>query len=234
LRDIADRVSSPQYRPTWIPEDIPKGAQADQFIHAYYYKNVRGHRGSEWVNAAQAKNSANPMAALEEAMRWWKNSDFDHTGERLMLLDHARTLKALFSKEKLKQLTMDEFTQAMCLVHAFKDHANKRNNLELGLPPTAQPAEVKAIAHAKWIWNERSSTRRTVLEVLNYVIWGNGSVESRVWQASNNPASGWVISRLKESSLGEIVGWARPDEYPPRNDRTLKGLRALGHPVRGI
>ncbi|WP_371200120.1 phospholipase, partial [Ectothiorhodospira sp. PHS-1] len=34
------------------------------------------------------------------------------------------------------------------------------------------------------------------------------------------------------SSLGEIVGWARPDEFPPRNMRTSKGLRALGYNVR--
>jgi hypothetical protein len=192
LRDIADRVSSPEYRPSWIPEDVPKGSQTDQFIHAYYYKNVRGHRGIEFVNAAQAKNSANRMAALEEAMRWWKASDFDYADEQLMLMDHARTLKAHLSKEKLMHLTIDEFVQAMCLVHAFKDHANKRSNLELGLPDATQPTEIKAIAHAKWIWNMRSSTGRTVLEVLNYVVWGSGSVESRVWHASNDQASGWV------------------------------------------
>jgi hypothetical protein len=33
------------------------------------------------------------------------------------------------------------------------------------------------------------------------------------------------------SLLGEILGWARPDAFPPRSDRTLKGLRALGYLV---
>ncbi len=32
--------------------------------------------------------------------------------------------------------------------------------------------------------------------------------------------------------LGEIVVWARPDEFPPRNMQTSKGLRALGYNVR--
>lgn len=42
----------------------------------------------------------------------------------------------------------------------------------------------------------------------------------------------WAIPRIGLSSLGEIVGWARPDEFPPRNMRTSKGLRALGYNVR--
>ena len=42
----------------------------------------------------------------------------------------------------------------------------------------------------------------------------------------------WAIPHVGLSSLGEIVGWARPDEFPPRNMRTSKGLRALGYNVR--
>ena len=34
------------------------------------------------------------------------------------------------------------------------------------------------------------------------------------------------------AALGEIVVWARPDEFPPRNMQTSKGLRALGYNVR--
>jgi len=39
----------------------------------------------------------------------------------------------------------------------------------------------------------------------------------------------WAIPHIGLSSLGEIVGWARPDA---RNMRTSKGLRALGYNVR--
>ncbi|MBL8426498.1 MAG: phospholipase [Dechloromonas sp.] len=42
----------------------------------------------------------------------------------------------------------------------------------------------------------------------------------------------WAIPHIGLSSLGEIVVWARPDEFPPRNMRTSKGLRALGYNVR--
>lgn len=66
--------------------------------------------------------------------------------------------------------------------------------------------------------------------LLNYVVWGNGSVSARLWNAIRS--DDWAIPHIGLSSLGEIVGWARPDEFPPRNMRTSKGLRALGYNVR--
>ena len=66
--------------------------------------------------------------------------------------------------------------------------------------------------------------------LLNYVVWGNGSVSARLWNAIRS--DDWAIPHVGLSSLGEIVGWARPDEFPPRNMQTSKGLRALGYNVR--
>ncbi|WP_024198330.1 hypothetical protein, partial [Escherichia coli] len=51
--------------------------------------------------------------------------------------------------------------------------------------------------------------------LLNYVVWGNGSVSARLWNAIRS--DDWAIPHIGLSSLGEIVGWARPDEFPPRN-----------------
>ena len=66
--------------------------------------------------------------------------------------------------------------------------------------------------------------------LLNYVVWGNGSVSARLWNAIRS--DDWAIPHVGLSSLGEIVDWARPDEFPPRSMRTSKGLRALGYNVR--
>jgi len=82
----------------------------------------------------------------------------------------------------------------------------------------------------EWLLRQRSREGRTVLELLNYVVWGNGSVSARLWNAIRS--DDWAIPHIGLSSLGEIVGWARPDEFPPRNMRTSKGLRALGYNVR--
>lgn len=82
----------------------------------------------------------------------------------------------------------------------------------------------------EWLWRQRSREGRTMLELLNYVVWGNGSVSARLWNAIRS--DDWAIPHIGLSSLGEIVGWARPDEFPPRNMRTSKGLRALGYNAR--
>lgn len=66
--------------------------------------------------------------------------------------------------------------------------------------------------------------------LLNYVAWGNGSVSARLWNAIRS--DDWAIPHVGLSSLGEIVVWARPDEFPPRNMQTSKGLRALDYNVR--
>ena len=79
----------------------------------------------------------------------------------------------------------------------------------------------------------RRRCREGVLDgriLLNYVVWGNGSVSARLWNAIRS--DDWAIPHVGLSSLGEIVGWGRPDEFPPRNMRTSKGLRALGYNVR--
>ena len=79
----------------------------------------------------------------------------------------------------------------------------------------------------------RRRCREGVLDgriLLNYVVWGNGSVSARLWNAIRS--DDWAIPHVGLSSLGEIVGWARPDEFTPRNMRTSKGLRALGYNVR--
>ena len=61
-------------------------------------------------------------------------------------------------------------------------------------------------------------------------IWGSGEITERLWKGWRSPE--WKIEGVGLSTLGEIVGWARTDEFPPRNMRTSKGLRALGNPVK--
>jgi hypothetical protein len=40
------------------------------------------------------------------------------------------------------------------------------------------------------------------------------------------------VNHLGISALGELVGWALPDKFPPKNNRTSKALYALGNQVR--
>ena len=65
---------------------------------------------------------------------------------------------------------------------------------------------------------------------MNYVVWGNGSVSARLWNAIRS--DDWAIPHVGLSSLGEIVVRARPDAFPPRNMQTRNGQRAHGYNVR--
>ncbi|MGS6268273.1 hypothetical protein ACVGWD_21230, partial [Enterobacter asburiae] len=68
--------------------------------------------------------------------------------------------------------------------------------------------------------------------LLNYVVWGNGSVSARLWNAIRS--DDWAIPHVGLSSLGEIVVWARPDAFPPRKIDKSNGLGAHGYNVRTV
>jgi hypothetical protein len=67
--------------------------------------------------------------------------------------------------------------------------------------------------------------------MLAFILYGGSpeEVPHRLWEALHDPRR--KVEMLGVSSLGEIVGWAMPDRYPPRNGRTSKALRSLGHDV---
>ena len=67
------------------------------------------------------------------------------------------------------------------------------------------------------------------MEVIDYVVWGSGDLTRRLWDGCHEPV--WKMPHIKTSILGEIIGWANPERFPPRNMRTSKGLRALGYRV---
>ncbi len=232
LKDISEKACRDENRPDWIPKGTPAGAQADQFVHAYYYQLIGGHKGGHLIDAAHARHRLNPEGALGEALAWWKRAEFDNRQERRSLLDWAPQLKDMLSRSRVRTLSKDEFCHAISMVHAVIDYARKRPNSELGLPSSQQDTDTKVRIHAEQLWEARSPQGKTPLEMLEYVIWGTGAVEERIWAAARSDQ--WRLPWIQFSTLGEIVGWARPDEFPPRNDRTLKGLRALGFSVRSV
>lgn len=229
MRTIAARVAAPGVKPSWISESVAPGVQADQFLHAYYYKQVKDgnrHPFEEFF----VRNSQNPELALRAALEWWHDADFDHSFEERTIYEWAPRLHALLSKDRILNLSEDEFIDAISRVHAIRDHAVKQENEHLGLPDSPQAGDDKVQKFGEWLWQQRSREGKTVLDLLNYVVWGNGSVAARLWNAIRSDQ--WAIPHIGLSSLGEVVGWARPNEFPPRNMRTSKGLRALGYNVR--
>ena len=130
---------------------------------------------------------------------------------------------------------MDEsiFHDVCMGVHSIKDYARRVPNRAVGLPENGTrytiPQKVSALAHR--IWNAKSVGGHGVAELLHFMLYGgsNEQLPERLWGAVSDPT--WKIEGLGISALGELVGWALPNRFPPRNGRTSKALRSLGYDV---
>lgn len=84
---------------------------------------------------------------------------------------------------------------------------------------------------ARFVYRSRSAEGRNILETLNYLLYSGPAQDLvlRLWEVYTSPK--WRIPHFCLSSLGELVGWAMPDRYCPRNGRTNKALYALGYKI---
>lgn len=231
LRDIAERVSQDAYRPAWVSADTPKGAQADQFLHAHYYQ--RTFEGNHTMYEQRYnENYKDPERAIVEALEWWRDLPSAPSTEDTMLNEWAPLLREYLAEDRLPHLTEDEFVSVCTRIHALRDHArrvaNRALNLEAGRDYSI---DEKSDCLGRQLYHARSASNATTIEMLKYVLYGGlpDDVPDRLWSAVNDPE--WKIERIGISTLGEIVGWALPDTFPPRNGRTSKALRSLGYDV---
>lgn len=227
MRDIALKVASNQWRPAWIPETVPAAAQADQFLHAYYYQKVKD--GVHYpVEEMFKRNEGRREAELLAQLAWWKSGSYSYVDEYKHLVEWAPLIRQTFARERLAALDENSWVDAASCVHAIRDYAGKHSSQRLGSAVDLEH-EQKVRQQCHILWGRKSEEGRSVRDLLEYVIWGSGDVAERIWNGCRSKA--WKIQGIGLSTLGELVGWARPDEYPPRNMRTSKGLRALGHRV---
>jgi hypothetical protein len=127
---------------------------------------------------------------------------------------------------------LNEFTEALSGINAVRQFVMNLENSELDLPDQ-QPMALKLSRYAERLWIKRSPGGKSPLETLNYLVWGSGeSHEARIWKASRDDL--WKLPWMRVSTLGDILGWARPDNFTPINGRTVKALRALGYDVSDV
>ncbi len=233
LRDIGERVSQPKNRPKWINDTVPMGAQADQFLHAHYYERAFSGRKSNH-NHLFEENKNRKEAILTEAIEWWRNLPQAPDGEGEMLNDIAPFLQQALSQQALRNMDEIAFHEICMQVHAITNYANRVRNKSVNLPSdgTKYNNSKKIQALAQTIWNDDSSAGERVKGLLNFILYDGTEKQlpERLWQGVSDPK--WKIKGLGISSLGEIVGWALPDTFPPRNGRTSKALKSLGYDVK--
>lgn len=242
MRGLAKDFLALQLRPSWVDPDAHPAVHFDQFLHAYYYDYVRGGGGEdedddltglEKVEASFTKNHTSTAAALKEAARWWAGLSTDRYGEETFIRETAPDMQRRFSPEALKSMNLAMMTEALRHVNAFRMHARQVKNADLGLPADHhENIDQRVNRLCAWLWDQKSPKGRTVRDALEFVLWGAApaDMEQRLWLGVWS--DDYRIPHFGQSTLGEAVGWARPDNYPPRNNRTNKALRALGHDVK--
>ncbi|NTC82528.1 MULTISPECIES: phospholipase D family protein [Rhizobium/Agrobacterium group] len=230
IRDIAAKISVDANRPSWVGATAPLGAQADQFLHAHYYQNTFDGRRADFESHF-TKNRNDPDAAVEITIKWWRKLP-DSSAENRMLNKTAPALRRAFSEELLPGLTEDQFVKVLGKVHATREYARRAPNRLIGLKG-GQPYDIpeKVDALARHIYRAPTRGGVSALETLSYILYGGriDDVPQRLWDAIVDPKR--KIELIGVSALGEIVGWALPDRFPPRNGRTSKALRSLGYDV---
>lgn len=241
LRGLSKEFQDIARYPSWVSADAEPAVHFDQFLHAYYYVRVRDEKDDtesrksvDLVNRAYEENKSNCKFALLQAADWWSKLEEAPYGEGTFIRETAEFMKTSFSKEKLARWTLPDCQQTLFEVHAFKNHARQVKNSFFGLPQNHQESvRQRSDRLAEWMWNTpREAGQKTVVELLLFLIWGTNpsNAVERLWMVTKQDE--WRFNHLGASSLGEALGWARPDLYPPRNNRTNKALRSLGHDVR--
>ena len=237
LRGLRKEFMALNLRPSWVAADANDTVHFDQFLHAYYYVRVRekedsddSARSQERVNRFFERNQADKPGALREGASWWASLEKAPHGEDFFISDTATNMRELFAKDRIAAWTLEEFKQAMMGVNAFKMHARQVKNKHFGLPQDHhETLEQRANRLAEWLWNLDRTGKKSLREMWSFLIWGStpSNMTERLWIITQDEQ--WSFPRLGQSTLGEAAGWARPDDFPPRNNRTNKALRALGH-----
>jgi hypothetical protein len=78
----------------------------------------------------------------------------------------------------------------------------------------------------------REASQTHIRDLVQFLIWGAAPSNMAERLCSPQRMIGVDTLTSVQASSMRLRGWARPDEYPPRNNRTNKAIKSLGHDVR--
>ena len=233
LRNIAEKASSDKYRPSWIESNVPSGVQTDQFLQAFYHlKVIQGN--TSYHHEFYVNNRKNSEKALVDALLWWKQLDAPPNGVDKVINEWSGYLRLNFSKDNILHVNEEEFISICGKIHAVREYARRVKYSSLGFkPPYPQLSQTERIdLLGKHLYNSENRNGKSIIDVIFHLLYGGPKdrTPDRIWEVAQ--IDEWKIPHFGISSAGEIAGWAKPDDFPPRNGRTSKALTALGYKVR--
>jgi hypothetical protein len=238
LRSITEKYfNDEKHYPLWMKgQNFSPNIVCDRFLHYFYEEEVMKSEEEgnsiERVEIFYNKNKKDPEDSLRKAVIRFQALQESYDENTILFMDAwAKDNKKLLSKEKIQNLTEEELRRLYEQTHALRDHARHMENHKLKLVVQENeriPGSEKARALASIHFEDKTEKRHGILDILEYLIWGNDDVENRIWEVCEGD---YKISDMGKSSVGEFLGWALPEKYPIRNGRTNKALRALGYDV---
>ena len=147
--------------------------------------------------------------------------------------DNAPFVREMLARDKILQICASDFALVCERTHATREHVI---HIEAPLFGRRKGEVIKLSdrlsLYADWLFQQQNRKGWSVLQVLNYVLYGGSDHEVwlRLFEAHANRDI--RFPRYGLNTIAEVVGWARPEVAPPRNGRTSKALKALGYDVR--
>jgi hypothetical protein len=229
LRKLTEQVKAVKW-PDWVDDDVHPAIAQDQATEYWYQQNIRrtGQSAAE-VERLHRSNIGRTERAVAEMFKFWLEGD---VGEDWAGWTNStpRRLRTLLSREHLARLDAEHLTEILWGGHASREHARQIKNSDFGLASTEHHTkEERCEMYAHYLLSRETADGKGIALVLDYVLWGDDQspdCADRIWDATRDPK--WRLPHLGVNILGELVGYARPDDFPPRNNRVSRCLVALG------
>lgn len=230
LRKMSKRAETAQW-PAWVDKSMPPSIVQDQATEYWWNSHVRRlHDVPSETSMARFHelHRKAPDAVVEQVFAEWSHAEASPDWVHFVN-QGPKIAQALLAKEAIATLDEEKLTRLILNTHAARDHARQARKSDLGDLGAKSSLEERCRLLAAFWSKQKPAPNRGVREVLHYVIWGDAiepNIAARLWRATHDHE--WKISRLGLSILGELIGYARPSQYPPRNSRVSRTLKALG------
>ena len=224
--------------PEWVDADVEPAIAFDQATEYFFEFQVRrSGAAKDTTDTLHEQNRKSPETAVLRLMKEWASFDGQGTWDwPAWANENPRRLHQLLQPSELADLTEDKLADIIYLTHAAREHARQIRNRTVGLPDGAERTrEERCRLLAALLLGKTAEKGGTVSETLQYALWADEQEQdaaARIWNAVHSPR--WKFPHLGVNILGEMIGYARPDKYPPRNDRVVRSLKALGFEGLGI